>query len=320
MTTLLHGPDSLVRLQKVDMNLSNLLFREGSRLSRAIALAIAAIGLAIIGSANYWTGYDISLSLFYIGPIALATWYAGRQAGCAFAVLACMTWYAADAASGHQYSYALIPMWNAVVRLGCFLIIAILLDAVGSGARALNRQARTDPLTGVLNRREFDANLDRDLIRAQRKNSPLTLVYIDLDNFKELNDRYGHPIGDDVLRAISRALGRQIRSYDTAARLGGDEFGLILPDADEPIAKAIVSRVIDDLYVLPQVKTYGVTCSIGVVSAASSSISSEELIETADRLMYEVKRAGRGQVKFGQCRSPSRSSTGALPMKARGRA
>jgi diguanylate cyclase (GGDEF)-like protein len=238
------------------------------------------------------------MSLFYVGPVAVAAWYAGRWSGLAIAALSCVSWYIADLAAGSQYSHPAIPFWNAMVRFGFFLITGLLLTALRKGLNAQRHLARTDGLTGLHGRREFEDRLKHDLALAQRRKSALTLAYVDLDDFKAVNDTHGHAGGDRVLRAIGRALGGSVREADTAARIGGDEFALIFPDTDGHAARQAISKLTRELHEALEAISWGVTCSIGVVTFVDLPISPEHAVAVADELMYQVKRKGKGAVAF----------------------
>ena len=119
-----------------------------------------------------------------------------------------------------------------------------------------------------------------------------------MDNFKAVNDKYGHGGGDSVLRAIAAVLKESVRETDTGARLGGDEFALVLPDTNSERARQVVSRIEHTLREVPVVSNWVVTCSIGVVTFLDSALSLEQGVATADQLMYQVKHSGKGSVAF----------------------
>jgi len=271
--------------------------RRLSALARPSILALALVGVVIVGVFDYLGGYEVAFSVFYLGPVAAAAWYAGRRVGVVIAAVSCVSWYVADVGAGHAYSHPAIPVWNAFVRLGFFLITGLLLDALQESLAFQRRLARTDSLTGLHSRRAFEERLQHDLALARRRRSALSLAFIDLDDFKSINDSRGHTEGDRVLRAVGRALMRSVREADTAARLGGDEFALVLPDADEEGAQQAVGKVRAAL--LNELGAEGlqaVTCSIGVVTFLQAPASPQSAVAAADALMYEVKRRGKGAV------------------------
>lgn len=269
------------------------------RLSPTQAFLVAAAGVLLIGAVDYSTGFEVSMSVFYLGPVATAAWYAGRRAGIAIAVLSCAMWYAADLAAGNQYSHPAIPVWNAFVRLGFFLITALLLTSLRSSYRNQQYLARTDGLTGLYARRAFEDRLEHDLALVQRHHGAITLAYVDVDDFKAVNEAQGHAGGDRVLKEIGRVLGASVREADTAARVGGDEFALVFPDTDAEGAQQIVSKLTRELRErLAADGGWKVSCSIGVVTFADAAISAKEAVAAADEVMYRVKRSGKAAVEF----------------------
>jgi diguanylate cyclase (GGDEF)-like protein len=166
---------------------------------------------------------------------------------------------------------------------------------------SLAQQATTDALTGLPNRRAFDEALTRDLARAQRQASPLSLAVLDVDHFKKFNDTYGHATGDLVLKAVAGALASCVRSGDVPARYGGEEFAVILPATDLPGALIVGERIrkcIAETGVeTPQGKLH-VTVSVGLVSQrpGAAKATNESLFERADQALYRAKQQGRNRV------------------------
>ena len=160
-------------------------------------------------------------------------------------------------------------------------------------------QAVTDELTGLANRRRFMEVLTLELKRAERFQSPLGLVLADLDNFKLVNDRFGHHTGDEVLRALSNVFRAGLRDVDLAARLGGEEFAVLLPETDEVGAAGVAERLRAGLAALelegPAGAPLGVTASFGV-AVFPEARSSDELLTQADAALYRAKAAGKNQV------------------------
>ena len=259
---------------------------------------ITLAGIVLLGAVDYLSGYEVSFSLFYLAPVAFATWYINRTAGVICAVLSCLIWYLADFTSGHQYSNAAIPVWNAIVRLGFFLITALLLTSLRTVLTNQQHLARTDALTGLFGRRAFEERLAHDLALAQRNHSLLTLVYVDLDDFKSVNDQQGHAAGDRVLRLVGDCLSATVRATDTAARLGGDEFALVLPDTNSDEARGVVLKVRNKLQQSLRDANWNVTCSMGAVTFVSPQMSPPEALARADKLMYRVKRQGKDALEF----------------------
>jgi diguanylate cyclase (GGDEF)-like protein len=269
------------------------------RLAPASILALAAVTLVVIAAADYLTGYEVGMSLFYLGPVALAAWYAGRRPGIAFASASCLAWYIAEVATGHPYSHWVIPVWNALIRFGFFFITSLLLSTLRASLVKERQLAQTDGLTGLYSRRAFEHRLEHDLALARRHAHAMTLVYVDVDNFKAVNDTHGHGQGDQVLRMTAQVLQSSLRETDTAARLGGDEFALVLPDTDGVAAQQVIAKLTRQLDDAIAGHRLVVTFSIGVLTLLDCDVSVSEAVAAADELMYGVKRQGKAGVAFG---------------------
>ncbi len=261
--------------------------------TRTQILALAVGGVAIVGYVDFITGYELSVGLFYLAPVALAAWYVGRGPGVMIAVLSSVTWYFAAIDSPH--SHPAILVWNALVRLGFFLVSGLLLSALRASLSMALHLAHTDSVTGLFSRRAFLERLEHDLASTQRHKSALTLVYVDLDDFKAVNDTHGHATGDRVLRAVAQALRDSTREADTVARLGGDEFALVLPDTDGVGARRAVEKLQN---ALQRAADLAVTASIGAVTLAGSRPDAASVLAAGDALMYEAKRAGKRGAVF----------------------
>jgi len=163
----------------------------------------------------------------------------------------------------------------------------------------LSERAERDELTGLANRRALDDRLREEIDRARRYGTHLTLVLIDLDDFKHVNDRYGHQCGDDVLRVVGALLSRSVRELDLAARYGGEEFALVLPgtvaDGARRVAEKIRATVGAVEIPAPSAERIRVTASFGMAEFPAWS-TVEELIAEADRCLYEAKRHGKNRV------------------------
>jgi diguanylate cyclase (GGDEF)-like protein len=155
----------------------------------------------------------------------------------------------------------------------------------------VQRLAATDPLTGLYNRHKFDEAIEVEVERARRYGRPLSLIMIDLDGLKGINDRYGHPAGDKALKLVAEALRDHIRTVDLPARIGGDEFLVILPEADLEAATLIAQRIcsqLDGTYV--QNETLSISAGVAQWSSVNNTVDS--FIEVVDQAMYQAKRAG----------------------------
>lgn len=155
----------------------------------------------------------------------------------------------------------------------------------------VQRLAVTDPVTGLYNRHKLNDTLDLEIERAQRYRRPLSLIMIDMDRLKDINDSYGHPAGDEALRTVAAAIRSQVRRVDLATRYGGDEFVIVLPEAAEADAQAIAQRISAEVGARNP-GPWRVSASFGVASWESDVTTGEDLITRADRALYANKRAG----------------------------
>ncbi len=168
---------------------------------------------------------------------------------------------------------------------------------------ALETQAATDPLTGLLNRRGFDAALQREWRRHQRLGQGLALLMVDIDHFKQINDSQGHPIGDAALCHLAATLRHQLRPYDLIGRLGGEEFCVVLPGVNLELARQTAERLRRaPLGFVPEGEAVPVqmTVSIGVAGGSSEDAGPEALLARADRALYQAKQQGRDRVVLSE--------------------
>jgi diguanylate cyclase (GGDEF)-like protein/PAS domain S-box-containing protein len=168
----------------------------------------------------------------------------------------------------------------------------------------LRRLATTDTLTKLPNRRHFLECLESDLNQAKRYKRPFSLIMLDIDHFKSVNDTYGHDSGDKVLETFAQICLETVRQTDTPGRIGGEEFAVVLPETDNKAAVILAKRLrknIESATIgLPGGEEISITASIGVVSLTENDDSSDSLIKNADQALYEAKRKGRNRVEIGK--------------------
>jgi diguanylate cyclase (GGDEF)-like protein len=262
-----------------------------------VVLSVSLVGL--LGLADLATGRDVSSSVFYTAPVALAAWYGGKGPAQLVCVVASATWYAADVEAGATYSMAWIPIWNSGVRLAFFAIIATLLRRLRAVLDAQRRMAESDSLTGLANARRFEASLEAEMVRSVRYARPLSVALFDLDGFKAVNDTYGHGTGDDVLQATAAVLRGNVRASDLPARLGGDEFAVLLVETGGVAARDAARQIRAALEEVMGANAWPVGLSMGVYTSMGVERGTDELLRLADTLMYEAKRSGKGRTLFG---------------------
>jgi diguanylate cyclase (GGDEF)-like protein len=172
--------------------------------------------------------------------------------------------------------------------------LALTTQKLRQSADEVTRLASIDPLTGLFNRRYFDTRLEAELQRARRNGEPLTLLMVDIDNFKAINDDHGHVVGDRLLRCVSERLRRGVRIFDVCARYGGDEFAILMPSSNVDTAVLVAERIRTSVDGHCAHGTAGVTVSIGV---AHSDGRERELLSIADRALLEAKAMGKNTIR-----------------------
>ncbi len=190
------------------------------------------------------------------------------------------------------------PELNARLRSG--MRVLELQRGLLEAHEALRRHATLDHLTGLWNRRMILEQLDRELNRVRREKRPLSVIMVDIDRFKHVNDTYGHAVGDVVIQATARALQSQVREYDFVGRYGGEEFIILVPGCDTHEARAIAERVrarVEAEPIATEQESLQVTASFGLASTAVAGLDAAALIQAADDALYRAKTAGRNRVE-----------------------
>jgi len=267
-------------------------------LSRLPAPALVIVGLVMVaglGWADFVTGPELTPLVFYLAPVVLVAWYAGRWPGATIACAGDLAWMLADALAQNYADWS-IPYWNAVLRLAALVLVS---EAVARLRLAHARErelARQDALTGGPNARAFYEVAGAEITRARRYIHPFSVAYLDLDDFKLVNDRLGHLAGDAVLRSVARALSGVLRSSDLVARVGGDEFVVLLPEAGAAPARLATEKLRGALADVVPAHGWRMTASIGVATFLVPPESVDELLAAVDRLMYRAKQGGKNGV------------------------
>lgn len=252
-------------------------------------LAVASFTLLV--ALDFWSP-PMPLLAGYVLTLSLAGAVLSRWAGWSMCGVAVAAGVLRPLMESGTAVAAVVGLNRAVV----FGVTVFLVQRLAASRSQEHRLSRQDPLTGLANRRRFLERLEAELNRARRSGRPLTLVFLDCDRFKAINDSFGHLAGDRVLKTAAATLGESIRSYDLAARWGGDEFLLLLPETDEQAAKAVVERVDRQLQAVVQSRGWDLSVSMGVLTAAQPRESAEELIARADAAMYRAKQESRHAV------------------------
>ncbi len=267
--------------------------------SRRVALFWTLVLVLVTSVLDYVTGYELRLTVFYLVPIFLAAWDVSLFWGVLISVLSGLIIALTDWVTGKPYSHEAYILWDGAVRTGVFVVIAYSFYYLRSSLSKERTLARTDDLTGVANRRHFFEMLETEIQRTERYGHSFSLIYTDLDDFKAINDRFGHTAGDAVLRRLAGVMRANTRATDVVARLGGDEFAVLLPETELESARTVVRKVSAALHEAFGEGEGRITLSIGLLVVRNLPYSVDDLIKAADALMYQSKDEGKNTIREG---------------------
>lgn len=262
------------------------------RALRLIAWATLAAGVFVL---NIRTPADLRLGILYVIPVLLAASYDGLGWGISFALATALLRFGVGIDQMPLETTLQVRILNEAAYLAVVGVAIAGLSQLRRTQAQLQLLATHDPLTTVLNARAFASHVAQELGRNRRYGRPLALIYLDLDDFKKVNDAHGHATGDAVLRLVADAMRSAVRQADVVGRLGGDEFGVLMPETDGTLAHAVATRLAAGIRTVFR-GTPSVTASIGVVAVSGTEAGSDELLRKADQAMYEAKRAGKDRV------------------------
>ena len=262
---------------------------------RPIGWRLAAMAsLALIGWLDYATGPRLALGPLYLLPVIAVAWHQGKLPVLQVVGTATVAWFLADLTGSTSPG---MSIWNATTRFVMFgtvgWTVARLRETEGRLRVLLDREkhlARTDPLTALLNRRGFIELCRVEFARARRAQTPTGLIFIDLDNFKAANDRFGHEAGDAVLMAAAQAISMSIRQTDICGRMGGDEFAVFCWNPTCEMLLATAKRI--ENQIAASVPSSGVGASTGITWCDATRDDFESMLRLADADMYRNKRTG----------------------------
>lgn len=257
---------------------------------------LALFAVLVFTAFDYVVGQHIDTSIFHLVPIAYVAFYGKRWQTITLVTLSELLYTGIEIIVLMHQSPLFAILWNSLARGILFMIIAIGAQKLGVSYQREAHFSNHDPLTGALNRRALERLLLEHMMLTE--SWPLTIAYIDIDNFKQVNDRLSHAAGDALLSNTIRLLSFNARKGDRIGRLGGDEFMAIYPGANEAMAKTIVIRQRDAIHDYYQRKAFGTSLSIGVVTFHHSPADMMEMIRQADAAMYQAKNSGKSQIIY----------------------
>jgi diguanylate cyclase (GGDEF)-like protein len=283
--------------------------------SRAFDYAAAGVGAALAGAADYATGANVHVLALYFVPLAFAGWRLGRRGAAIASLIATLAWLVVLYAHGARHE-PYVWIVNFVTQGVGYVLFSLLVAVLGQALRKEQLLRRIDSLTGLRNRHGFVDEATVTLALCKRHRRPVALAFIDLDNFKDVNDAMGHTRGDAVLRQFGTMLGSSLRASDIAARIGGDEFVVFLPETTGESAIALLERIRGTLETDADFRNAGITASVGIVVDEHAASDIDALLRRADAQMYSVKRDGKNRVglhDLGACRVDPVEHAGARP-------
>lgn len=264
--------------------------------------------LAGVAFADYLTGSEVRVYPFYFVPIALAALSFGLSIALFTSILCTALWVVSNFLGGTTFSSGWIWLWNAMAQGISFVSIALLVSRLKTSMDNERALARIDNLTGLLNKRAFDERAPAIIALCKRESRPVALAYIDLDQFKEVNDTQGHQEGDEVLCIVAETMKSSLRQNDLTARLGGDEFAVLLQYASIKELTHTLERLRANIEARMRARQCSVTASIGVAAYHRAPDSLQDLIQSADAIMYTAKKTGKNRVHVATAPLPSAPS------------
>lgn len=256
----------------------------------SLSLGVASL-LLLTALNDVWFGIPAFRAL-YVVPIWIATRVGGRLGGMLLVVLATLTNFWLDFAHGASTPSG---MWGGLIWFLVFSVVTLLVVHVEEALHETERLAHQDALTGLLNRRGLEIEGRRLVTSAVKEMNSLTVVMLDCDQFKRINDDHGHPAGDEALRFLAQTLRENTRSSDIVSRLGGDEFVIVLSDTDEEEARAIMRRTEDAFERGMAERGLGTSLSVGLASLTPEIHDLRALVAKADDAMYRRKAGKRSE-------------------------
>ena len=256
---------------------------------------VAIFEISVIAYIDYFFGSNINLFVLYLIPCVLATWYIQIRYGLFFVVFAVFISYLSDIILKTNTNI-LYTSINAIARMSVFIVAVITVDKIKKLTNELERLTLTDPLTQIGNKRAAFARGDEEIQKMKRSKLPLSILFIDLDNFKSVNDTFGHEAGDEVIAKTGATLKNIIRTTDFTARIGGDEFVVMLYDTNIKGALVTAEKIRAELEEIFSNQGYGVTSSIGAATFIKPPHSFSAALDCADSLMYKAKNTSKNAI------------------------
>ncbi|WP_197528587.1 GGDEF domain-containing protein [Aeoliella mucimassa] len=261
-------------------------------------MIVSLLAASVVAVIDFLVGDKVPLVVLYLPSIMMLCWAVRPMWAYLAAGICSSAWMVDDLLVLERHHVSPHNLWIASVHFVFFTVITGMLVRLRAAHERERLYARTDALTGLANSKAFHDVADRELARAKRYENQIAVAFIDCDNFKTVNDTLGHRTGDALLKTIAETMEEGVRKMDTAARMGGDEFAILLPEATMEDAQMVISRLRETLLARMEKNGWPVTFSIGVAIYRTLPDSIEDIIHSADVLMYEVKQNTKDAVTF----------------------
>jgi len=270
------------------------------KIPKFILTVIFVLIISLSGIVEYYFKLNYSILLLSMLLIIYTSWYINKTSSFILSLLSTLLLLNNDVRLFNNNLFANII--NNCIRLFLFVSLSLIINEIKIKFRMIKNLSKTDFLTGILNSRAFNESAKVELKRSDRYKQPLTLIYLDIDNFKSINDSYGHLKGDSVLNAVANVLKENTRLTDIVARVGGDEFAILLPftgyDASKIFIEKIKTALSGKIFNEIAKDIFMVTYSIGAVTYTDLFPQSvTQMMNEADEIMYSVKKESKNSVK-----------------------
>lgn len=264
---------------------------------KAFVVAVGLASAAVVGILDYLTPSQVPLTVIYLLPVYLVAWNAGAGAGVGLSLFCGAVWLVACCYAGRM-SPTPVMLWQFLSLITIAAVFAVLLARLRRAQSRSQALSLVDFLTGALNSRAFYSILENEHRKCARYQRPMTLAYIGLDDFKRVNDRFGHTVGDTLLQKVARTMMRHLRATDRVARLGGDEFIILLPETGLDAAKKVMPKICSQIEAAMADNDWPITLSVAVVAFVHVPPSARAMILAAEKLMRAVKKGGKNAVRY----------------------
>lgn len=266
--------------------------------------------ILLLGTFRHATEAEYSLASLAILPVIVLAWGRGLREGLLLALLAAGMWAASDMLADGKFSLSWIPWINGMTRWMTYSLCAYLVAQVRLQFEREHKHATRDTLTNLHNRRAFFEAGAYEVERSKRHAHSLAIAFLDLDNFKQLNDTQGHDVGDLALQTTAQTLKNSLRSSDIVARLGGDEFAIVLPEIGHEEA-LVLGQKLSEAVNQSLEKFSPVQASVGIAWFEKAEQEFPAMLKAADTLMYEAKESGKATMHIRRFDAKQRHDQGA---------